>query len=56
MKKGRISPELTKDLNSKNVLSNIFAANTAFLNEDTELALELTNETAYPKMSNYQNK
>ncbi|MFZ7101794.1 MAG: hypothetical protein ACOWWO_03925 [Peptococcaceae bacterium] len=56
MKKDRLSPELKNSTTNADIRNRVFRACAGLLNEDSELSLELTNETAYPEMSDYQDK
>jgi hypothetical protein len=41
-------------ITNNDIFNNVFNACSSLLNEDTELALELTNETAPPQMGDYE--
>lgn len=55
MRKGRISDELKNNNPTNNqIFDNVFAACASLLHQDTELSVELTDETAPPDMGDFE--
>jgi len=56
MKKDPFKKNLTETSTNNAIFTKVFDACIPFLHKDSELSLELTDETAPPVMSNYKEK
>ena len=56
MKKDSFKKDLKGENTNNGIFTNVFDACIPFLHEDSELSLELTDETAPPEMSNFKEK